>query len=77
MFIVLKTGICADPLRLSLPRLGHTWTLCGGGSADSAYLFAGYSFTDGLHNDVWRYDVTAGDWTSLDDNVRGPKPAPR
>jgi hypothetical protein len=52
-------------------RSDHTWTADGSGG--SAYLFGGLA-SDGPSAELWRYDLTAGQWSELTSADPGPEP---
>ncbi len=46
----------------SLARMGHTLVTCDG---NIFYMFGGYSLSQGVLNDLWKYDLSTDQWTQL------------
>ncbi|RUS80436.1 hypothetical protein EGW08_011805, partial [Elysia chlorotica] len=56
------------------PRAGHTLTACAGELSELAFLYGGYSPQEGVHDDVWRLNMTDRSWKRI--RPRGERLSP-
>ena len=56
------------------PRAGHTLTSCGG---DLAFLYGGYSPQEGVHDDLWVFNISDSSWTRVVPSEKYPSPGGR
>ena len=68
-------SVLPGPRDYPLTRIGHSLVSCAP-DTHLLYMFGGYSLQHGLMNDLWRYNVTGGQW-ELIQTVDRYQPMPR